>query len=218
MIPHECQSDIPIQIAQLMERMRRHDDDLYAHSLLVGSLSLTFAAHLGFPLRDQRLLGQAALLHDVGKLRIDRRILQKPTTLNEREWSIIRTHPSLGIWILLNEGIRNPVVLDIVGNHHERLDGTGYPAGLSARQLSEATRVVTLCDVFAALTETRRYGKPHTRQDALERMARKRTRLDLDLLKHFKVMIEAHCVRDSAERGKISASCYRGGEICPKAS
>lgn len=190
MIPQQSQFGIPVAIAQLMARMQGHDDDLYAHSLVVGRLSLTFAAHLGFSSHDQRLVGQAAFLHDVGKLHIDRSILHKPTDLNEQEWAIMRTHPSVGAWILLKEGFRDSLLLDVVSNHHERLDGTGYPAGLSGRQISDAVRIITLCDVFAAMTETRRYGTPFVWRDALERMARKRTRLDLHFLRHFVAMIE----------------------------
>lgn len=190
MIPQQSQPEIPVAIAHLMARMQGHDDDLYAHSVLVGRLSLTFAGHLGFSSPDQRLVGQAAFLHDVGKLHIDRSILHKSTDLNEQEWAIMRTHPSVGAWILLKEGFRDPLMLDVVSNHHERLDGTGYPAGLSGRQVSDAVRIITLCDVFAAMTETRRYGTPFVWRDALERMARKRTRLDLHFLRHFTAMIE----------------------------
>ena len=198
MIRQDCHCDIPSPIAQLIERMRSHDDVLYAHSLLVSRLTSTFAAHLGFPLRDQRLLRRAALLHDVGKLHIDRSLLHKPTTLNEREWAILRCHPTIGNSILEDEDIYDPIVRDAVQNHHERLDGTGYPVGISGKQISEVVRVITLCDVFAAMTETRAYGKPYTWSAALERMEGKSTRLDLNFLRHFVTMIEAQYVRRSA--------------------
>lgn len=199
MIPRYHGGDIPFAIAQLVERMRSHDADLHAHSILVSGLSLTFAAHLGFSVRDQRWIERAALLHDVGKLHIDASILQKPTTLNEQEWAIMRTHPTLGRLILKNEGIADSVVLDVAQNHHERLDGTGYPTGLRGKQVSEVVRLITLCDVYAAMTETRGYGVPYTWQAALERMAGKRTRLDLVFLSHFDTMIRASKNRPSGE-------------------
>lgn len=211
MIPPQCQSEISARIAQVGARMRGHDHDLYAHSVLVGRLSFNFAVHLGFSLHDQRLVGVAALLHDAGKLHIDRSVLHKPTDLNEQEWSIMRSHPSLGAAILHNEGFHDPVVLDVAQNHHERLDGTGYPSGLSGKQLSDAVRIITLCDVFAAMTETRRYGTPYIWRDALERMAMQYTRLDLHFLRHFAAMIETQ-YDDSGQLWMVAGCLHAGGE------
>jgi putative nucleotidyltransferase with HDIG domain len=180
--------------------MRLHDADLHAHSILVSQLTQTFAAHLGFAWRDQRLLESAALLHDIGKLRIAASVLQKPIALNESEWEMIHAHPTMGCSVLESAGIADPVVWDTVQNHHERLDGTGYPAGLHGKQVSEVVRIITLCDVFAALTETRSYGKPYTWQAALARMSEKHTRLDLRFLAHFKVMIAVRETQGSNRR------------------
>lgn len=199
MIPHYFHRNRSGRIAPLVERMRIYDDDLYAHSILVSRLSWAFAVHLGFSVRDQRLVERAALLHDVGKLHIDVSVLQKPTTLNEQEWAIMRAHPVLGRSLLMREGITDAVMLDVAQNHHERLDGTGYPAGLSGKQVSEVVRVITLCDIYAAVTEARGYAEPYTWQGALERMAQKRARLDLRLLKHFAEMIQARQSYSSSE-------------------
>lgn len=195
MIPHEQNCDIPRNIGHLVEKMRHHDEDLYWHSVFVGRLSWKFAVHLGFSIRDQRLVERAALLHDIGKLGIEPSILQKPAALNERERAIIRTHPTLGGSILESAGVWNSVVLDVAQNHHERLDGSGYPAGLSARQISEIVRVITLCDVFAAITEPRSYAESYTWGAALDRMAQKRTRLDMGFLGHFARMVRAQMTR-----------------------
>lgn len=197
MIPRHHHCATSSRVSNLVERMRTHDCDLYAHSQSVARLSLTFASHLGFSLLDQRLVERAALLHDVGKLRIDLSVLHKPTTLNEQEWAVMVEHPGWGRSILEKEGVTHAVILDVAQNHHERLDGSGYPAGLYGKDVSEIVRLVTLCDVFAAMTEPRRYGTPYTWQIALERMARKRTRLDMNFLKHFAAMIAARHRRPS---------------------
>ncbi|WP_350448934.1 HD-GYP domain-containing protein [Paracidobacterium acidisoli] len=205
LIPRHHTSGIQARVPTLAERLKLHDPHLYAHSVRVSGLTVAFAAHLGFSPRDQRLLAQAAMLHDVGKLRIAASLLQKPTALDEQEWKLIHAHPALGRSLLEDEGITESVVLDVVQNHHERLDGTGYPAGISGTQVSEATRVITLCDVFAAMTETRHYGKPYTWQDALARMATKRTRLDLQFLHYFAGMVAAMHAPGLGQRSSVVA-------------
>jgi putative nucleotidyltransferase with HDIG domain len=195
LIPHGYDWDIPKDIAHLVRKMRVHDEELYQHSIFVGRLSWKFSVHLGFSIREQRLIERAALLHDIGKLGIAIAILQKPATLDEQERAAMRTHPALGYSILERAGIGNGVVLDVVQNHHERLDGSGYPTGLSGSEVSEVVRLITLCDVFAAMTEPRSYAESFTWKAALDRMAGKRTRLDPVLLDHFAAMIRADQTR-----------------------
>lgn len=190
-MPHPDPRDIPVRISHLVKKMGAHDHDLYGHSISVSRLSWKFAVHLGFSIRDQRLIECAALLHDIGKLRIDPLLLQKPGALDENEWATMRTHPELGRCLLEREGIMNTVVLDVAQNHHERLDGTGYPIGLREKEISEIVRVITLCDVFTAMTEMRHYERSYTWRSALERMAGKGTRLDHILFRHFAAMIVA---------------------------
>jgi HD-GYP domain-containing protein (c-di-GMP phosphodiesterase class II) len=197
-------------MTKLTERTRSHDVDLFLHSGTVGHLSFTFAACLGYSLSDRRLLGQAALVHDVGKLHIPTSVLRKPGMLNEQEWAVMQTHPTAGVTILENDGIYDSTLRDVVLNHHERLDGTGYPAGLRGAQVSEAFRIITLCDVFAAMTETRVYARPYTWKGALDLMAEKRTQLDLRLLKHFDAMIRAqhdNPGRVRSNRSSVFAEC-----------
>ena len=121
-----------------------YDLGLYRHSLLVVELTLKFAAHLGFTVDDQNRLANAALLHDVGKLHISREILRKPAFLTSAEMKEIKLHPELGYRLLLKEGGYSEEILTIVRDHHERLDGTGYPNGLTASSIGEAVRIVTL--------------------------------------------------------------------------
>lgn len=216
MIPrHYNHCDMPRCITCLVERMRIHDEDLYRHSICVSELSWKLAVHLGYPIGDQRPIECAALLHDIGKLQIDVSLLQKAAPLDKREWARMRMHPALGRSILAQEGISDPLIQDVVQNHHERLDGTGYPTGLSGTRISEVVRVISLCDVFAAMTEMRRYDKTYTWQAALERMARKRTRLDQTLLKHFTNMIAANQMQPSGWRQKQACSSTFSAEVNP---
>jgi putative nucleotidyltransferase with HDIG domain len=164
-----------------MLRAKQHDVYFYRHSLHVGELARAFCVFLHFSVGDTKRIEIAALLHDIGKLSI-------PT---DEEVRLIRTHPDEGHRLLSEvEGV-DDLARTIARDHHERLDGTGYPKGLLASSIPEEVRIVTLCDVFGAMTEHRPYGAPMTVKDALKRMEAKQTRLDHTLLKHFIKMIRA---------------------------
>jgi putative nucleotidyltransferase with HDIG domain len=193
--PHEELSLIPLDVQDEQYRVARwvgvacdYDTGLYEHSVLVSHLTGNFAAYLGCTVADQLRLKNAALLHDIGKTRISSELLRKPTVLTPAESLEMRSHPVIGHNLLSAEGSHNVVTLIAVRDHHERLDGSGYPAGLQAAEISESVRIVTLCDVFAAMTEPRPYGIPFPWSDALNLMAAKRTRLDIGLLEHFAKM------------------------------
>lgn len=174
-----------------MLRAEQHDVYFYRHSVHVGELARAFCLFLGFSSKDAKTIELAALLHDIGKLSVPSAVLSKATPLTQEEIRLIQTHPDEGYRLLKPiEGI-DDAVLTVVRDHHERLDGTGYPRGIQASSLPEEVRLVTLCDVFGAMTEYRPYGTPMTQNDALRRMEAKRTRLDQTLLKHFSKMIEA---------------------------
>ncbi len=101
-------------------------------------------------------LGMGLLLHDIGKMSIPSEILNKPAALDEEEWALIRTHPDAGAELLSAESI-SPVVRNVVRQHHERWDGSGYPAGLVGRQISEFARITAVADVYDAMTSNRPY-------------------------------------------------------------
>jgi putative nucleotidyltransferase with HDIG domain len=168
---------------------RGYDLDLYRHSIFVGQLTTAFSAYLGFSPADQQLLRQAALLHDIGKMQIRRDLLRKPEALTLAETLEMRSHPELGYLLLRAEGGYDTEVLSVIRHHHERLVGSGYPNGLLAADISDSVRIVTLCDIFAAMTKARPYGKPLQCQDALLLMATKSAWIDLGLLRPFEAMI-----------------------------
>jgi putative nucleotidyltransferase with HDIG domain len=174
-----------------MRLAQEHDLYLYRHSLAVSELARTFAAFLGFSSADQSRLWTAGLLHDIGKIRIPVELLGKPIALNLAETTEMREHPLMGERLLEAEGYFAVDTLMAVRNHHERLDGTGYPFGLRATEISEPVRIVTLCDIFAAMTEERPYATPCGWKNALETMTAKRTWLDLRLMKQFATMTTA---------------------------
>jgi len=109
----------------------------------------------------------AALLHDVGKAVIPRHILDKPGKLSPEEFEAVKLHPAAGFDYLSKHGGVSPLVLDAVRHHHEALDGSGYPDKLRGEQISPLTRILTVCDIFAALVEARPYKQTRSPQEAI---------------------------------------------------
>jgi len=137
--------------------MMRHDFSLYTHAVNV----CTYATALGRTIRLEQEelldLSPAAFLHDVGKVRIPPAVLHKPAPLTEEEWAIVRRHPEWGVQILRVKTFSRPLIRTIVLQHHERLDGSGYPQGLTGLHIHLLARLVALVDVYDALTSERPY-------------------------------------------------------------
>ena len=126
------------------------------HSRRVMGLADAIAGVLDFDRNARRSLRRAALLHDIGKLGVGNDILDKPGKPTEDEWQVIRSHPVHSRTILAQV----PVLADLLsgaGGHHEKLDGSGYPHGLTAEEIDVPTRILTVADVFDALSQNRPY-------------------------------------------------------------
>jgi putative nucleotidyltransferase with HDIG domain len=147
--------------------------DLYTrgHSERVSKLSVLVAEHLGLPYDERRLVRYAALLHDVGKVGVPLCIINKPGPLDDDEFEHIKRHPSIGAEILHDVDFLQPA-LDVVRYHHERLDGRGYPYGVSADELDLLVRIVTAVDAFDAMTSTRSYRRALSVADATAELRR----------------------------------------------
>jgi putative nucleotidyltransferase with HDIG domain len=163
-----------------------HHTDSYRHCLFVTGFAVAFAQHLGMREDDQRRLARAALLHDVGKAYIPVAILDKPGVLSVEEMVEIQKHPRLGFDALADQGGFPPEMLDVILHHHEFLDGTGYPDGLSGNQISDIVRLTTIVDIHAALVEKRAYRLPFTHAKAFEVMEQMGGKLDQHLLQAFR--------------------------------
>ena len=166
-------------------RLKSKDEVTYLHSISVSALMILFGRHLGFDEAVVQMLGTAGLLHDVGKLEIPLEVLNKEGRLTEDEISMIRDHPVKGHAILSRQEGMSEIVLDVCLNHHERIDGKGYPHRLSGSQVSLHARVAAICDVYDALTSTRPYRAPWSAGKALKWMLSSEGHFDRRLLKKF---------------------------------
>ncbi|WP_156629574.1 HD-GYP domain-containing protein [Methylobacterium sp. Leaf85] len=155
-------------IKKWLDLLHIHDDMTVRHCLHVSGLVANFALYLGFAKEDTKNLVRAALLHDVGKSKISKDVLNKPGQLTAHELREIRSHPAVGHELLLSSAVSDATSLDVTRHHHEMLDGTGYPDGLRGDEISDAVRIVTICDIYAALTETRPYRKAMDQTKALQ--------------------------------------------------
>jgi putative nucleotidyltransferase with HDIG domain len=147
-------------IRQWLDIVWTYDDATYQHCMLVTGLAAAFARSLHFTSKDQEYLVKGALLHDVGKAKIPLAILNKPGRLTAEELTVMRTHAAAGYDLLRQQGQYEPELLEVVLRHHELLDGSGYPDGLSGAQISDPVRLVTICDIYTALIERRPYKQP----------------------------------------------------------
>jgi putative nucleotidyltransferase with HDIG domain len=172
------------QILALVGSLRAHDRHTRGHSERVRVYTDLIAAELRLPTAAVDRLRWAALLHDIGKLRVPAATLNKPSKLSEPEWASIRKHPLAGAELAapllpwLGEWGK------AIAEHHERFDGTGYPLGLSGRDISLAGRIVAVADSFEVMTGPRTYKKAMTRAAALEETVRfSGTQFDPDIVR-----------------------------------
>jgi putative nucleotidyltransferase with HDIG domain len=158
-------------VRALLVRLGNKDDYTAAHTRGVALRTVQVGEELGLPPVRLRELAIGGLLHDVGKLAVPNEILQKPGPLTDEEFDVIKTHPRLGSELVRELGFSSQVAR-LVLDHHERLDGSGYPRGLGAPDLDIETRILAVCDVFDALLSKRVYRDEWSLDDALALLRR----------------------------------------------
>jgi putative nucleotidyltransferase with HDIG domain len=169
-----------------LDSVRRYHEGTFQHCLLVTGVAVGFALDLRFAALDVNRLGIAATLHDIGKARIPLSILDKPGRLDPVEDEIMKSHPVIGYELLRDLPSMSPEVLDGVRHHHEYLDGSGYPDGLTASKISDLVRLLTISDIFAALIESRPYRPAMPREDAYKILCGMDGKLEASLVKAFR--------------------------------
>ncbi len=172
-------------ISALASAVDAKDPYTHNHSRNVAAYVLSVASRMKLPPREIALLNNSALLHDIGKIGIPEAILNKESSLTDEEYDIIKTHPEVGYNIL------RPVTafgsfINTVRYHHERFDGKGYPAGLSAEEIPFHARIIAVADCFDAMTSDRVYRKSPGIDFAIEEIAKHSgTQFDPEISKVF---------------------------------
>ncbi|KAJ50883.1 putative nucleotidyltransferase with HDIG domain [Clostridium tetanomorphum] len=189
--------------------IKTYDNYTYMHSLDTCIMTSFLGLSSGFKENELKELGVGAVLHDVGKTKVPNKILNKKGKLTEEEFNEIKKHTLYGGEILRkNIAIPNSVI-DIVEQHHERIDGRGYPFGLEKNHISKFAKVVCICDVYDAVSNDRCYRKKFSPNDAYELiLAGSGTSFDKELIKNFKDTFAIYplgcCVRlSNGEEGYV---------------
>lgn len=168
-----------------LTKIREKDDYLLEHSLNVAILLANFASFMGMSEEEVQDLSYAGFLHDLGKINIPDEILHKPGRLTDAEMDVMKSHVNHGVDYLQNTDVAQPLI-QAIGEHHERLDGLGYPAGKKGDEISTAGRMLAIADMYDALTADRVYKSGMSSQKAFSiLMSDAPTRLDASLVQQF---------------------------------
>ncbi len=172
-------------MTSLQNAMEEKDYYTAGHTMRVTEYALMLGMAMELPENELLVLRRAALFHDIGKLVIDLSCIQKPGKLNEEEWVLIRKHPSVGANIIQPLRFMERELF-IIRHHHERVDGTGYPDGLTVEQLDDLTKILMVVDSYDAMTSRRNYRKNMTMQEAVAELHRcSATQFDTNIVENF---------------------------------
>lgn len=155
------------------------------HSLRVSEASYKLSKALGLSYKDILQVKMAGLVHDIGHMAIDRRILLKPGAFTAQEYELIKLHPVRGEE-LLNSMKELKEIADIVGQHHERIDGTGYPKGLKGKDIKKTAKIISIAEAYDSMVSDHFYKKPVSREIAISKiMEEKGMQFDSELADIF---------------------------------
>jgi putative nucleotidyltransferase with HDIG domain len=154
--------------AVALAKLKTYDEYTFAHSINVSVFAIALGRQLHLRRQQLKLLGAGAMLHDIGKASIPDAILNKPGPLTEKEFGIIKTHPRLGIKHLKRVQNVSEEILQCILNHHEKMNGKGYPQNLQGPAIGDYAKMVSIADSYDAITSTRVYQKSILAHHALK--------------------------------------------------
>ena len=171
-------------------KITAHDYYTHTHSINVSIYTLSLGSFLGIEGEDLKTLGMAAVLHDIGKSKVDYEIINKNGKLTEIEFTKMKKHPSEGHSIAIKLGIHDERILSGIRHHHEKMEGGGYPDGIKEDKISQFARIIGVCDVFDALSTKRSYKDPMSSFESLRLMKQQmQGHLDMGMVDAFIKML-----------------------------
>lgn len=165
--------------------LKTSDEYTFKHSVDVATVAMIIAKNQGLPREDIHNIGIAGLLHDIGKSKIPLEILNKPGKLNDDEFAVMKRHSEFGYEILKNKEGISPAIALAVLQHHEKMNGTGYPLGSTSDKITHYARILSVADVYDALVTERPYKKSFSQRNAIELIMSMTEELDLDSMRSF---------------------------------
>lgn len=176
-------------IYKLMDELKEWDEYSYHHSVDVFELGVLLAEEVG--IANIKKFGMGCLLHDIGKKYIPQKILQKKGKLTPEEFDLMQDHTILGYHHLREEGFDRKTA-KLAMSHHERLNGTGYPHGLTSNQIDKECATLMVVDVFSAVTSERPYRSRLTDQEGVDLLWNERAKFEETILFSFFKLLEKY--------------------------
>lgn len=180
--------------------LKSYDEYTYHHSLSVAVLSIAIGKNMGFSESQLKKLGQCAIMHDIGKTLIPVEIINKPGKLTDEEFDIIKQHSLKGGQYLLRNQIGDQELWQAIVHHHEKVNGTGYPEKLKGDIIPLFSRIISVADVYDAVTSYRSYRKPMPPSEAIELvMSEVGKAFDFEVVKVFVDVLEPYPINTVVE-------------------
>lgn len=172
-------------IAVDISALKISDEYTFKHSVDVATMSMIVAQKYGFSQQQIYEIGISGLLHDIGKAQIPAALLNKAGKLTEQEFALMKQHSLLGYRILMNkEELSDEIKLGVL-QHHEKINGSGYPLGVSGDKICQFAKIIAVADIYDALVTERPYKKPYSPRDAVEMIMAMTDELDICTMRCF---------------------------------
>lgn len=172
-------------IAIDINELKTSDEYTFKHSVDVATISMILAKQQGLPRQDIYQIGVAGLLHDVGKTRVPLEILNKPGRLDEKEFEVMKQHSVYGYRMVKDKPNFNESISLAVLQHHEKINGLGYPMGVNEKQITPYAKILSVADIYDALVTERPYKQAFSQRDAVEMIMSMTHELDMCAMRSF---------------------------------
>ncbi len=203
-------------IAVDISTLKISDEYTFKHSVDVATMAMIVAKKYGLSDKEVYDIGISGLLHDVGKSKIPNEVLNKAGKLTDEEFALMKKHSVLGYGILKGKDeITEPISLGVL-QHHEKLNGKGYPMGAAKNQIHLFAKILTVADIYDALVTERVYKKAFSQRDALEMIMSMTEELDIDVMRSFMdsvILYPVDCIVELSNGEKAKVVANKPGNI-----